>query len=201
MEPSIKKNNNYKVLIVILIFILVAGLIGWLIGNSENKNPSDNNSSNADTIPDTASVSEAAKNNDVESIISYSLPDAWTEATCEAKTEVVYIIPNGTTLDCNANPSSPIKIYVDPQDTTDCQQLNNIQGVRKHVCISLYIDGHKSLKASTEYPQSSSYSANTTVSSYYIDTGKGVVRIDYTYTNSNDFQADFDQFATSIKVK
>ena len=39
------------------------------------------------------------------------------------------------------------------------------------------------------------------MSDYYINTGKGVVAIEYTYTSANDFQAGFDQLATSVKVK
>jgi hypothetical protein len=65
----------------------------------------------------------------------------------------------------------------------------------------LYVDGHKSLKASTEYPKSSSYSTDTTISDYYINTGKGVVKIEYTYTSSNDYQTGFDQMALGVKVK
>jgi hypothetical protein len=110
-------------------------------------------------------------------------------------------VPNNASLNCSANPSSPIKIYVDRQYITDCQQLNSPQDVRKHVCISLYIDGHKSLKASTEYPKSSTYKTDTTISDYYIDTGKGVVKVEYTYTSNNDYQIGYDQLAMSLKVK
>jgi hypothetical protein len=85
---------------------------------------------------------------------------------------------------------------VDSQNTTDCAQLKptSTQGVRKHTCISLYISGHKSLKSFTD-------ANGTSAADYFINTGKGVVKVDYAYTSSNDYQAGFDQLATSVKVK
>jgi hypothetical protein len=177
-----------------VILLVLAGLIGWLLGKS-------NKSANSATGQTQSSNNIGGTG--VKKLISYTLPEAWTENTCPSAGASVYIIPNGTTLDCSANPSASIKAYVDSQNTTDCQQLKpaSQQGIRKHVCISLYIDGHKSLKASTEYAGgSSSYKTDTTVSDYYINTGKGVAAIEYRYTSANDFQAGFDQLAASAKV-
>ncbi len=196
MEPPTKRNRDHTILIIVLILVLMAGALGWMLGRSGNNSMQSNPS-----VSNTSPVNNTLNNSEVKSLVGYALPDGWNEDTCPSSANVVYIIPNGTSLDCNANPSAPIKIYKDPQNTNDCQQLNNIQGVKKHVCISLYINGRKSLKASTEYPKSSSYSVDTTISDYYIDTGKGVVKVEYTYTSSNDYQAGFDQLATSINIK
>lgn len=176
----------------ILALIVIGGFVGWRLGH--NNNTSNNNSQGASTTnaADTA----------VKSLVSYTLPDAWTENTCSSSATIIYIIPNGTSLNCSANPSAPVKIYVDSQNTTDCQQLmpTTTKGIKKHVCISLYISGHKSLKASTEYSSSSSYKTDTTISDYYINTGKGVIAVEYTYTSANDYQTGFDQLAMSVKV-
>ena len=190
-------NRQIKMILFVVILILAAGLGGWLFGHFNNSTTSMHNGI-AQTSP-----SNNASGTDVNSLISYTLPDAWSENTCSASRSTVYVIPNGTSLNCSVNPSAPIKIYVDSQNTTDCQQLmpTSNQGIKKHVCISLYISGHKSLKASTEYSSSSSYKTDTTISDYYINTGKGVVTAEYTYTSANDFQAGFDQLATSINVK
>lgn len=191
-------NRRIKIILVSIILIVAAGVVGWLVGRSGNSGTS-SSSSTAQTPP----ASNAIAGTDVSSLVRYTLPDAWTENTCSASPSTVYVIPNSTSLDCSANPSAPIKIYVDSQDTTDCQQLmpTNNQGIKKHICISLYISGHKSLKASTEYSSNSSYKTDTTISDYFINTGKGVVAVEYTYTSANDFQVGFDQLATSINVK
>lgn len=186
-------NKRAKVNLLVITLIVAGVLVSWLVGRSNNQ-------------ASTTSRSQASSNaagTDVKSLVSYTLPDAWTENVCSSSSGTLYIIPNTTSLDCNANPSAPIKVFVDPQNTTDCQQLKpeNVTGIKKHVCISLYISGHKSLKASTTYSSGSSYKTDTTISDYYINTGKGVVAIEYTYTSANDFQAGFDQLATSAKVK
>jgi hypothetical protein len=179
-----------KYTLIVLIFIVLAGVIGWQIGKNSKTTPAHG----------TATQTSAVTATGVKSLVSYSLPDGWKEANCPAVPDTIYITPAGTTLNCNADPSAPIKIYVDSQGATDCQQLQAVQNVKKHICSSLYINGHKSLKALTEYPQSSSHSQDTTVSDYYINTGKGVVRVEYTYTASNDYQTGFEQLANSVKV-
>jgi|SRR5665213_3819867 len=184
-----------RAVLLILILIVAASLVAWALGRSNNLTVNTNTQTQSGN--NTAGAG-------VKTLISYTLPDAWTENTCSSSSSIVYIIPSGGALDCTANPSAPMKAYIDSQNTTDCQQLKpaTTTGIRKHVCISLYIDGHKSLKASTEYAGgSSSYKTDTTISDYYINTGKGVAAIEYTYTSANDFQAGFDQLATSAKVK
>jgi hypothetical protein len=114
---------------------------------------------------------------------------------------VVFVVPGGATLRCDTDLIALVKVFLEPQGATDCQELADVQNVRKHICKSLFIDGHKSLQASTEYSKSATYKVDTTISEYYINTGKGVVRVAYTYTSSNDYQLGFDQLATSIKVR
>ena len=199
ISPNSENNSlRTKIILVVIGLVILSVLAGWLIGRSNKSTTT--NSSNTTTQ---ARSSNSASGADVKSLVSYTLPDAWSENTCSGSKGTVYIIPNGTSLNCSANPSAPIKAYVDSQSTTDCQQLMpaNGQGIKKHVCISLYIGGHKSLKASTTYSSGSSYRTDTTISDYFINTGKGVVAIEYTYTSTNDFQAGFDQLATSVKVK
>ena len=182
-----------KIIVVVLVLIVAAGIAGWRIGKKAR--PASNGSSGS--ASQTATTPSAAGS--PNSLVSYTLPDGWKENTCSGVVDKTYITPAGTTLNCNANPSAPIKIYVDAQGTKDCQQLEHIQNVRKHICSSLYINSHKSLKTLTEYSASGS-SANTTVSDYYIDTGKGVVAVEYTYTTNSDYQTGFDRLATSVKV-
>ena len=185
-------STRTKVVLLVVTLVATAVLVGWLIGRPNKMN------NNVQT-----STPSNANGTDVASLVSYMLPDAWSQNICSASAGTIYVIPNGTLLDCGANPSAPIKIFIDSNNTTDCQQLKpaTAQSVKKHVCISLYISGHKSLKASTEFPKSSSYAEDTTISEYYINTGKGVVVVEYEYTVSNDYQIGFDQLAKSIQVK
>jgi hypothetical protein len=181
-----------KLLFVVVVIVIIAGLVGWFMGRS-NKSTNQTGTT-AQNQPSKSSAS-------ARSLVSYTLPDGWSENSCSGAT--LYIIPNGSALDCSANPSAPVKLFLDAGNTTDCDQLKPADntGIRKHVCISLYIDGHKTLKASTEFAKSASYKTDTTIADYYMNTGKGVVALEYTYTSTNNFQVGFDQFAKSLVVK
>jgi len=183
-------------IILAIVVVLVAGIVvGLLIGRSGN-------AANKQTGAP-AGQSDKTSTTDVKSLVSYTLPDGWNQGTCSGTPDTVYITPSGTSLSCDSDPSAPIKMYVDAGNTTDCAQLKpaSNQDIKKHTCISLYINGHKSLKALTEYAAGSTYKTDTTIAEYYIDTGKGVVALKYTYTSSNDFQAGFDELAKSVRVK
>lgn len=185
-----------KALFAVLIIIVIAGFVGWRIGHSGSATKGSNNSQ-----PSPSANTPQASSGDLKSLISYQLPDGWKEASCPSAADVIYIAPTGTDVDCNTNPSSPVKISIDQQNSKDCNDLQNVQNVKKHICISLYIDGHKTLKATTEYLASSTYQKDTTVNSYYLDTGKKVVKLEYRFDNGNEYQADFDQLANSVHVK
>lgn len=198
LTPKTPMKMRPKMVGILLVLVTAALLGGWLIGRRNL--PAQKTGNNSTNQTSTASKVAAT---DAKTLVSYTLPDAWSEDTCSTSANVIYIIPKEATFDCDANPSAPIKIYVDERSVTDCQQLvpASNDGIKKHICISLYIDGHKSLKALTEYSSSTAYKTDTTISGYYINTGKGVVAIEYTYTSSNDFQIGFDQLAKSVKVK
>ncbi len=200
MQPETPKQRIplQTLLIIALVFIVIAGLIGWRVGRTTNQKFA-TNGSNATGSNSTPTADSSSRN--VKSLVTYTLPDGWKEGTCPNNADRVYLIPGGTSLNCDADPSAPIKLSIDQQDTKDCQQLANPQNVRKHVCISLFINGHKSLKSTTEYLSSSALGKEITLSDYYIDTGKGVVKLEYAHTSSNDFQNSFDQIANTIKVK
>jgi hypothetical protein len=200
MENEMKPpKQRSMLLIVILLFVLAAaaGYIGWRLGQGNSNQPKNTTTNNSASDV----LNNASTDNDIKARISYTLPDGWKENTCPAKADTVYVTPAGSSLDCSADPSAPIKIYMDPQNTTDCQQLANPQNVRKHICSSLFIDGHKSLKTSTEYLKSSSRAADMTISAYYISTSKGVAKVEYAYTSSDDYQNGFERLAASVKVK
>lgn len=185
-----------KLVPLVAVLILGAVFLGWRLGQSSAPPVAQPNNT---TQPTTVNNANTAG---VKSLVSYVLPDGWKEASCPAAAGSVYIVPAGASnVDCNANPSSPVKISVDPGNNTDCNQLQNVQNVKKHICISLYINGHKSLKASTEYLASSSYKQATTINAYYVNTGKGVIKIEHVYNSDNQYQAGFDQLANSVNVK
>ncbi len=201
MEPNTKHGNNNvtKICLIVFVLALLAGLIGWKIGSSD-KQPANNQQSNNTPVPSTPNSNNTSQAS-VLSLVSYTLPDGWTESTCPSSSGASYIIPAGASLDCSANPSSPIKVSIDPGNSKDCNQLQNVQNVKKHICSSLFINDRKTLKALTEYNQESSFKKDTSLSVYYIDTGKGVVKVEYIYTSSNEYEAGFDQLAKSIQVK
>lgn len=200
MNPE--NGRNYvrvkKITVFIVLLIISAGLLGWWLGQS---NDSSNNNQPKDATNSTPSNN--ASGADIKSLINYTLPDGWEEASCPSGAGSVFIIPSGGgNVNCSANPSSPVKISVDAANNKDCNQLQNVQNVSKHICISEFINGRKSLKAETVYNQESSYKKNTAVNAYYIDTGKGVAEVEYIHDpNDNEYQADFEQLAKSVQVK
>jgi hypothetical protein len=179
--------KNTKMMVVVVAAVIAAGLIGWRLGSSKRAT-----NSTASSATSTAS-SDSAAAGDPRSLVSYTLPDGWKEGTCPNAANKVFIVPSGSSLQCDSAAIAPVRIYIDPQNTKDCQQLNAPQNVKKHICKSLFINGHKTLQASTE--------TDNTVSDYYIDTGKNVIKVEYTYTTNNAYQTGFDQLANSVKVK
>lgn len=185
-----------KLVLLAVILLAAAVALGWRLGNKSSDSNTKVNNTNQATTVDNANTAA------VKSVVTYALPDGWKEASCPAAQGTVYVLPNGSSgVDCGANPSSPVKISIDPGNNTDCNQLQNVQNVKKHVCISLYINGHKTLKATTEFLASSSYKQATTIHAYYVNTGKGIIKVEYIYSSDNGFQAGFDELANSIKVK
>lgn len=183
---------NKKVLGLVLL-VLMAGILGWWLGRSDTPTttPANNTQSTIENSDSKAAVNE---------LVTYVLPDGWKEVSC-AGNGAVFVAPNGTNANCDASPVTPVKLSVDAGNNKDCNQLQNISDVKKHVCISLYINGHESLKASTEYLASSSYKQATSINAYYIDTGKGVVKVEYIFNTNDQFQAGFDQLASSVNTK
>lgn len=185
-----------KTLVVIIGLILVAGLLGWYIGRP-NDSPAVNQQTNSgDTLS-----SQGSDTKDLKSLVNFSLPDGWSEAMCPSRPSSVYILPGGEKVKCDMNPSSPVKISVDPANYRDCNELQNVQMVSKHVCISEYINGKKSLKAETVYNNESSYKQATTINAYYIDIGDAVIKLEYVHDpSSNAYQTDFESLAKSVQT-
>lgn len=196
MNPD--NNRKYlkvnKAYLAVGLFILAAFLIGIKLGTDGS--PSSQAPSPAASQP---STTEPSKESNVKSIVTYVVPDGWKEADCNSNSGSIHLSPDN--IDCNSSPPAPVAIAVDPGNTKDCNQLQNAQEVKKHTCISMFINGRKSLKSSTEYLESSSYKKATTVNAYYIDTGSGVVKVSYTFNSDNQLQAAFDQFANSVNPK
>lgn len=196
MYSEQESRRKIKIITGVVLVVILAGLLGWAMGSNKNKNSSDQVSTSEPT----------AINNtdgpDVKSLVSYELPDGWEEASCPSADGAVFVLPRGADeVDCNTSPSSPVKISVDSANNTDCNQLQSVQNVSKHICKSEFINGMKSLKAETRYNQQSSYKRDTTIHAYYINTGKGVVKVEYIYTNDNAFQTGWEELAKSVAVK
>lgn len=196
-----ENNHKYisvnKLFLLVAVLILGAGLLGWWLGHSNTAITSGPNDTNQPTTVNNVSTEG------VKSLVDYVLPDGWKETSCPDTTGSVYIVPAGASnADCDANLRSAIKISVDPANNTDCNQLQNVQNVSKHICISEYINSNKTLKAETIYNEASSYKKPTTINAYYINTGSDVIKVEYVHSpDDNGYQVGFDQLAKSVQVK
>lgn len=181
------------IIIAAVLLAIVMGIVFWW-GSL--------NDANAPGV-DPDSTSTGAPETDVKALVDYSLPVGWQEGTCPDSVGRVYVVPTNALLDCTADPAAPVSLMVDPRDTKDCKQVTAPNGVLSHVCKTLFIDGRKTVQASTEYPKSDLYPTAETVAHYFVDTGKGVVQIEYIYgaKGTNSHQIGFDELAQSVKVR
>lgn len=187
----------HKTVIIVIALILAAGIFGWWMGRSGTSEKTENNSNTQPTETD-ATVNTPS---DVTSIATFTLPDGWKQERCEGS-GAIFVVPSGSpSANCDSNPVSPVKVSVDPNSTNDCNQLQDVTEVKKHICKSLFINDMKSLEASTEYLASSSYGKETTLNAYYINTGEGVIKVEYIFSGNNQYQAGFEQLAKSVNKK
>jgi hypothetical protein len=199
-EKETKNSRRWTALLIVLLIAAVA-IILWLIFGKNNKQA--NNTSS----PSPQSSQQAHSGDQINSAISYQLPNGWNTVTCNNPTEVILIVPQGkVSPDCATLAANwPMKIMIDPMNTTDCSQIKvNAQQVTNHICSSQSINGSKFFVSSTTYNDKSSYGKNVKASDYYVKTSSGVVKLEYAddlTTSEDDYQAQFDQIANSIKVK
>jgi hypothetical protein len=206
MDEPIPREENRKerrwtaLLLVVLVAAVAIGL--WLLFGKDN-----NKQTNKSTSSNSQSSKTSTNSGQINSLISYDLPDGWKTITCNTSTEAVLVVPSGrVTPDCaSLSDSWPMKILMDSNNTTECSQIKvNSQQVTNHVCSSQTINGNKIFVASTTYNEKSSYGKSTKVSDYYVDTKNGVVKLEYAddqTSSEDDYQSQFDQIANSIKVK
>lgn len=196
MNDGQQSRGGIKIIMSVVLVVILAGLVGWALGSNQDKA---SNGQESNSEPTTTSNTDGR---DVKSLVSYELPDGWKEASCPSAAGAVFVVPRGAgEVDCGASPSSPVKISVDSANNTDCNQLQGVQNVSKHICISEFINGKKSLKAETRYNSQSSYKRDTTIHAYYINTGKSVVKVEYVYTEDNAYQMGWEELAKSVAVK
>jgi hypothetical protein len=183
-----------KIIFALLAVLVLGGVIGWIIRGAATK----------DTPPEasqTQGIGNHADRSELKSLVSYTVPDGWQEASCDGDKDTVYVLPQEVSLDCNAVPAAPISISIDPQGATDCSELDDNQNVRTHTCKSLDIDGRKSLEAKTEFLPTAGQGRGETFARYFIDTGKGVVKVEYRYSGDATYQQGYDTIAQSISIK
>lgn len=197
-EPKQAAHRNYLFVIVVMaiLLLLLAGTVGWLIGRDRGSRSQPVQETSSDASGDSQQSSGR-----VTDLVAFDVPGGWKQAECEGVENVVYFVPSSTSPDCNDVPSSSISLAVDPQERTDCNQLQNVQDVSKHICKSIFIDNHKTLQAQTIYNQDSTVLPGRTVDAYYIDTGNGVVVARYIYSGSGEHGTVFNDLVMGLRVR
>ncbi len=191
----------YKNIGIATLIILLALAVGFIFGSNWNNKSEDKPSEPTNTTT-LVENSESDSDKDVKGLVNYALPDGWSESACPSSSGSVYFRPNGApTVDCGNNPDLIVKLSTSGQNITECSQIQDVKEVRKHVCKSLYINDLRSLVTETEHLSSSVYGRETSVKTYYIDSGSGIVKATYTNAGANLYQPGFDELVNSISAK
>ncbi len=184
---------------IVLGLLVIAFGAGYIL--SQNKDTGTDKITTTTESNTNQSTEDLPTNAALTELVSYQLPDRWEENSCEGS-EASFITPNGTSVNCDAKPAAPIKMSVDSGNNTDCNQIQNQSQVKKHICSSVFINGKKTLKASTEFLESGEYGKAMVVDAYYFDSGSGVVKAEYVHSpDDTEHQADFEELVNSLTAK
>jgi hypothetical protein len=200
--PLSQGGNTVIIILLVLILLVVGAMFAWLLF-SRNRAEAP-----ATTTPPPAASNAAdqpADSADVKSLVSYSLPSGYKETVCPDGDQGVVLSRNGDAAKaCDATAPAPgIRIMIDPRSAKDCNDLQNVQAVSKHICKSEFIDGHKTLEAETVYNDQSEFGTETKLKAYYFDAGDSVVKVYYLVSPpeaGNDLDAALRQVAQSLKA-
>lgn len=189
---------GFIILLLLLIFAVA-------IFSSRDSRPEPNTAVSSNQTEPTGSEAAATEADaaPVKDLVTYRLPDGWSEQTCPLR-EAVYFVPDGEEqIDCEVTSNAVVTMSLDAANTDDCNDLQNPQFVSRHVCSSLYINDMFSLVASTTYNQESSFGRSTTFDQYYINTGSGIIKLEYMHdgAGSGSHMYDFEQLARSVDKK
>jgi hypothetical protein len=178
-----------KILTAILLLLVLIG-VGLIIISLLNQGIKHEPEKSTQKQPQS---SEPETKADINALISYELPEGWTVLNCDSGSIVLIVPAKKVSPACTALADSwPMKFVANNQNITDCSQIKvNNQQVTNHVCSSQYINGSKALVASTTYNNKSAFGKDTKVSEYADDLASA----------EDNYQAEFDKIANSIKVK
>jgi cytoskeletal protein RodZ len=199
METSPHHSSKALLLAVVsmaFIILLLVGIIGWLVGRRDTA--TSNQPSSSQNATPQATTTSAGR---VTDLVAFDVPGGWEQQSCDNQTDVIYFVPSSESPDCSAEPQTSITLAIDPGNATDCNQLQNVQNVQKHVCRSIFIDNRKTLEAQTIYNQQSSVLPGRTVDAYFIDTGKGVVRARYIHSGNAAYGTIFNDLVKGLRVR
>ena len=195
---SVDMSKNIVIVILSILLFLAIGIgIGYRLNNDTNEdiNPNQSNSENT----------EAKASNGISKVndyVAYQVPGGWEQKICDRDTDSVYFATsNFRQVDCSSAPESQIKLSLSSENYTECNQIPEKQDVKKHICISKYINDLRSLHAETEYLPSSSFGKETSMKTYYIDSGQGMIKAEYIYSANGSDQTGFESLVDSIKAK
>lgn len=197
MEPE-RSSSFSKVVVGVIIGLIIvlfgAGLIGWRIGRNSSK-------SDAPPVTETQTVESDTTATEVDELVTYSVPSGFVKAKCGVERDVIHFIRESQLPNCESVPTESITLEIDSSDHRDCNELEGVDNVTKHVCRSIFIDNRRTLEASTSYTEVSTVLPERTVDVYYMDTGKGVVLAKYIHEEAAPNSTAFNELAYSLRVK
>lgn len=140
----------------------------------------------------------ATREVDINSLVSYTLPQGWEVKDCPEKEDIIlFVVPGAPAPGCDGPPNAMVRMSVDPHSSLQCDVHESTDNtIIKRTCTQTELNSRKTLKLEIER-------SDRKDTSYYIATGSYIVKLEANdnLTDSINFDEGFKAFYESIKIK
>lgn len=181
--------RNLAIFVLTLLLIIAASLV---VAKSirDPKNVPKHASGTSDEV--------ATQEVNLASLVSYTLPEGWTEVICGEKEDIILFMPPGTAKPgCSGTPNASVKMSIDPHSTLRCDVHESSDNtVTQRTCEQTQINNKPALKLILERQ-------NSKDTAYFTEAGSYVVKIEHTdrFGGAGNVEEGFNLLAKSVISK
>lgn len=190
---SSKNKSMYIIAIAAIILLLGAAASLYIMVTKANLA--------AEEADAALAAATARTSTEQESLITYTIPNQWTEKLCERYPDMRYIVPaDDTSFNCDSGRTAPIIIAKDSTGITNCDQITKQPNAVEQNCTATKVNGLDAVVTKITYGKSTELPENTTVQVYFIATNKGVTALTHTDPGTKSYAAEFQKLVDSTKI-